>query len=181
MRPVAACARPDRPHLCDQYLHRFSGLEPGDLEPSTSTHYLISTKTAYMKLRYLIDIGCVFVGHGLKQDFRMLNIVVPPEQVIDTVELFSFKHKRKLSLRFLAAYLLGVDIQKDTHDSIEDARTALALHRAYEKLSAGGAARFRDTLDEIYRYGYRNHFQIQEAIPEEIAAALSRPGPPSAV
>jgi len=124
-----------------------------------------------MKLRYLIDIGCVFVGHGLKQDFRMLNIVVPAEQVIDTVELFSFKHKRKLSLRFLAAYLLGIDIQKDTHDSIEDARTALALYRAYEKLSAGGEDKFRDTLDEIYRYGYRNQFQVLEAIPRTQSGA----------
>ncbi len=48
-------------------------------------------------------------------------------QVVDTVELFHFKRQRKLSLRFLAGYLLGAAIQKDTHDSIVDARTALGL------------------------------------------------------
>ena len=43
------------------------------------------------------------------------------------MELFHFKRQRKLSLRFLAGYLLGVGIQKDMHDSIVDARTALQL------------------------------------------------------
>lgn len=32
-------------------------------------------------------------------------------QVVDTAELFSFKRQRKLSLRFLAAFLLHIDIQ----------------------------------------------------------------------
>jgi PAB-dependent poly(A)-specific ribonuclease subunit 2 len=53
----------------------------GDLDPSTSQHHLVSLKAAYLKLHHLLDAGCVFIGHGLKQDFRMLNLTVPPAQV----------------------------------------------------------------------------------------------------
>lgn len=61
--------------------------------------------------------------------------------MIDTVELFYFKRHRKLGLRFLAAFLLGIDIQQLTHDSIEDARTALRLYECYKRLDAQGRVR----------------------------------------
>lgn len=133
------------------YLTKYSGLLPGDLDPTRSPHHLTTFKKAYAKLRYLVDSGCVFVGHGLKQDFRMLNIVVPQEQIIDTLDLFYLPRQRKLSLRFLTSHLLRTVIQQGVHDSIEDARAALALHEVYLKLASQG--KVESTLKELYEWG----------------------------
>ena len=48
------------------------------------------------------------------------------------MELFHTRNARKLSLRFLASYLLNLDIQAVTHDSITDARTALQLFQVQQ-------------------------------------------------
>ncbi len=94
------------------YLTKFSGILPGDLDPKTSRHTVVPLKAAYKKLRLLVDRGCIFIGHGLKKDFRIINIFVPPNQVIDTVALYhSPNHPRRLSLRFLSWFLLKIDIQ----------------------------------------------------------------------
>ena len=86
----------------------------------------------------------------------MINVVVPPDQIIDTVDLFYLPVPARMRLppcclppptrtpphggpwcpcgraratsRFLAWHLLGQQMSnrlQDTHDSIEDARTAL--------------------------------------------------------
>lgn len=138
-------------HIVD-YLTQWSGVHDGDLDPRYSTHNLVPLKVAYKKLWLLLNLGVIFVGHGLPKDFRTINIHVPKAQVCDTVDLFYIRaRQRKLSLRFLAWYLLKEDIQQETHDSIEDARTALRLWRKFEEFRDAGVV---DTMvEEVYREG----------------------------
>ena len=92
------------------YLSRFSGIYAKDLDPSSSPHHLVKHKTAYLKLKCLVDRGCIFIGHGLNKDFRTINLYVPANQIIDTVDIFHRPHQRKISLKFLAAFLLGLSL-----------------------------------------------------------------------
>lgn len=107
------------------------------------------------------------MGHGLASDFRVLNLYVPKEQVIDTVELFKLPDGRNLSLRYLAWFFLeGEDkhVQTGNHDSIVDARTALHLWRKSEELKQSNS--FHDQLQEAYDYGHRTKYLP----PEEFRA-----------
>jgi PAB-dependent poly(A)-specific ribonuclease subunit 2 len=165
------------------HLTRYSGLLPGDLDPAHSRHHLTTLRAAYLKLRHLVDAGCVFVGHGLKKDFRMINIVVPPSQVVDTMDLFYSGRGRRLSLRFLSAYLLGAAIQGGSHDSVEDAVAALRLYRAYRGLAEEG--RVEGALREMMEWGAAHGWDpsgwgqppphLAAAAPAAAAVAAARP------
>lgn len=54
-------------------------------------------------------------------------------------------------MKFLAWYLLNQNVQVATHDSIEDARTALLLYQKYLELKEAGT--LQDTLKDIYDKG----------------------------
>ena len=157
------------------YLTRFSGLVAEDLQPAVSRNAVVSNRTAYLKLRYFVDSGCIFVGHGLDKDFDTANIFVPREQVIDTVELWRLPNQRKMSLRFLAAYVLKEDIQDEIHDSIEDAKTALSLYRTYQAVAAKGFNHLQSVLQEMYTYGTKTNWSIRQELIEEHFAQSTQP------
>jgi hypothetical protein len=112
---------------------------------------------------------------------------VPAAQVRDTVELWRLPHQRKISLRFLASYLLKADIQDEIHDSVshitshkllfgsfinesadlrrsthqvEDAKTALLLFRRYEEVRAQGQAALDKAQQDLYDFGGRTNWTI---------------------
>ncbi|RWA06432.1 hypothetical protein EKO27_g8675 [Xylaria grammica] len=143
------------------YLTSYSGITKEDLDKTIAAergHNLVPLKIAYKKIWILLNLGCKFLGHGLKQDFRVINIHVPKAQVIDTSDLFFIKERlRKLSLQFLAYTILKEDIQLHTHDSIEDARTALRLYRKYQEYAEAGI--LETMLQEIYAKGLASNFK----------------------
>ncbi|KAH9813591.1 PAB-dependent poly(A)-specific ribonuclease subunit [Melampsora americana] len=147
------------------YLTEYSGIRPGDLDHRLSPHTLVPLKVAYKKLRLLVDLGCTFIGHGLSKDFRIINIHVPPSQIIDTVDLYYIpSRQRRLSLRLLSFLILKHDIQNaGTHDSIEDARTALQLYEFYRQLANEGG--WDEELEDVYRKGKAMGWKVVAAVP----------------
>ncbi|KAI5919619.1 PAB-dependent poly(A)-specific ribonuclease subunit PAN2 [Camillea tinctor] len=143
------------------YLTSYSGITPEDLDRTIAQqrgHNLVPLKIAYKKIWILLNLGCKFLGHGLKQDLRVINIHIPKAQVIDTSAIFFIQERlRRLSLQFLAYTTLKEDIQLQTHDSIEDARTALKLYKKYLEYSEAGI--FETMLQEIYNKGEAWNFK----------------------
>ena len=140
------------------YLTRFSGIVEQDLSSKHSKHHLISNRASYLKLRCLIERGCIFVGHGLQQDFWIANLAVPAHQIIDTVDIYHKPAQRFISLRFLTNFILKHDVQQDVHDSVEDALAAFELYRKAIELKQNGT--FEQVLNDLYEYGQKNDWKL---------------------
>ena len=148
------------------YVTQYSGISPGDLDVTTSAFHVTTLKSLYLKLRALADRNVIFVGHGLSQDFRVMNLNIVNGRFVDTLELFQKNSSRKLSLRFLAYHVLRERVQETSHDSIEDARTSLRLFRAYQDLRS--TKKFDSFMDHLLQVGQDTGWYV----PEVGSAAL---------
>ena len=145
------------------YTTNFSGIEPNDLDIHKSSKNLVTLQTAYRKLWLLLNLGVIFVGHGLYTDFRTINLQVPEEQIRDTADFYyKSSFKRQLSLKFLAYVMLKERVQKGNHDSIEDARTALLLYKKYVELNQKSTNEFEKMLNFVYEEGNRLKYRVPE-------------------
>jgi PAB-dependent poly(A)-specific ribonuclease subunit 2 len=60
------------------FLTRFSGITQSDLNPKTSRHHLISARSAYLKMRYLVDRYVCFEstsGHVLQHHHSYILLI----------------------------------------------------------------------------------------------------------
>lgn len=107
------------------YRTRFSGVRAEDLKSPNVPEF-----SKVQKVVADIIKNRVVVGHGIQSDFRVLLLAHPQRLVRDTsnCKLFS-SGKFKRSLKDLVQTHLGTSIQEGEHDSIEDARSALALYK----------------------------------------------------
>lgn len=141
----------------EDYVTKYSGISPGDLDLESSTKPLVSREVTYRKVWLLMQLGCVFVGHGLSNDFKHININIPAAQIRDTA-IYFLRGKRYLSLRYLAFALLDRNVQEGNHDSIEDAYTALILYQKYLDLQTQGT--LEQVLDRIYSEGRALNYRV---------------------
>ncbi|KAJ2777998.1 poly(A)-specific ribonuclease [Coemansia interrupta] len=146
------------------YASQYSGIYAGDLEKGTSSFKLSTMKEVYKKLRLLVDSRCIIIGHGLKHDFRVCNIVVPPAQQRDTMVLFrTSAHIRPIALRFLYWFFYQKSIQTGEHSSVEDAQATLKVYESYAKsVNEDPEHGISSVLDIIYSLGGQLGWKIPE-------------------
>lgn len=136
----------------------YSGIHRGDLTRGTSPYKLSTMKEVYIKLRLLVDSGCSIIGHNLKHDLRVCNIVVPPSQQHDTMILYqSPVFKRQVALKFLYWYVTGNKIQQQQHSSTIDAQATLTVYEYYQDYREGTVDKL---IDDIYAAGVQHVWEI---------------------
>ena len=81
------------------------------------------------------EIGVLFknrtiIGHSLTNDFDALLLSHPKNLIRDTAKCKILCPKRPRALKKLCEERLGMKIQDGSHDSVEDARSVLALYKS---------------------------------------------------
>ncbi|KAI5785595.1 ribonuclease H-like domain-containing protein, partial [Peziza echinospora] len=107
-----------------------SGIRPSDMDNAIPFALAQAQVAALLKNRIL-------VGHALKNDLDVLMLSHPKRDVRDTSKHERFRTEfakgRTPGLKVLAKELLGVEIQRGEHSSVEDARVSMAIYRRYKR------------------------------------------------
>jgi PAB-dependent poly(A)-specific ribonuclease subunit 2 len=64
----------------------------------------------------------------------------------------------EITVKLTSDFILDTKIQSVTHDSIEDAKSALQLYQHYQKLEASGGV--GAALKELYQAGKRMQWKV---------------------
>ncbi|KAG8862540.1 3'-5' exonuclease [Tulasnella sp. 330] len=113
------------------YRTKWSGIHPEHLESPDAKSF-----DDVQKLVQELLTDKVLVGHAVFHDLKALMLTHPAASTRDTQKCVELNNKYptilNLSLRMLATNELKVEIQANEHNSIEDARTAMAIYRLFK-------------------------------------------------
>lgn len=120
------------PSKVTDFRTQYSGVLPRHLQ----SHNAMSVDDCRAKVTELLH-GKILVGHALRNDLQALMLTHPAEDIRDTAKYRPYQRcggdgkYRPRKLRDLVAEHCGMTIQRpgESHDSIDDARAALALFK----------------------------------------------------
>jgi len=119
-----AVVRPEQ--FVTDFRTEITGMESKDL------YNAVDFKVVQNNVIKLLKEDPILVGHALRNDLTVLGLVHKPDLLRDTARFSVLCPKRPKKLKKLAEKHLGIEIQRGSHSSIEDARAALALYRLHE-------------------------------------------------
>jgi len=119
-----AIVRPEQ--FVTDFRTRITGVRAGDLRNA------VDFKIIQMNANELLKKDTLLVGHALSNDLSVLGLRHRPDLLRDTSKFKVYCPQKPKKLKYLAKKHLGIDIQKGSHSSVEDARAALALYRLHE-------------------------------------------------
>ncbi|KAG7393455.1 hypothetical protein PHYBOEH_006083 [Phytophthora boehmeriae] len=128
--------KPTKPIM--SYLTQLTGITKSDLEDAPNLD------EALVRLKEILPVDSVIVGQSIKKDLEWLMLQKPTDykQEFDVADLFRLPVQstngvvryRYFSLRHVAKYLLGQDIQEADHDPVIDARYAMKVFKQFRHL-----------------------------------------------
>ncbi|ETI36963.1 hypothetical protein F441_16920 [Phytophthora nicotianae CJ01A1] len=128
--------KPTKPIV--SYLTQLTGITESNLKDAPDL------KEALVRLKAILPVESVIVGQSIKKDLEWLTLQKPTDYKgeFDVADLFRLPMQstngvvryRYFSLRHVAKYLLGQDIQEADHDPVIDARYAMKVFKKFRHL-----------------------------------------------